>query len=154
MSSRKAMEHPQEVIRMLFIAIILVFNIVIVYNFMQEMDISFTWKANSLKFNSIAGRILYSPDCYALEEEYTLADGTVRKQAHAGILDIAKLQNNNRLHGCINNAQYESAITCDGKTYSEKTECKGKNYRTAKMLTLINDGTALKKGIATIKVCA
>lgn len=175
------MEHPQEVIRMLFVALLLIFNIVIIYNFMNDLAVNNSYRIDNLKYNAIAARIIYSPDCYAAEVPYEM--GGTRYQVHAGILDKAKL-NPGVLKNCIKDALYNikiielatkqeliteytpcinmleikgqknlySGTWCtDQKNYNAEAVC-NKNLR--KLLVIIKEGNNYKLGLAEIKVCA
>lgn len=92
---------------------------------MQDMEVRSTYRVNNLKYNAIAARILYSSDCYALENTYYLEDGTERKQVRAGILDIEKLKDKNRLRKCVSSARYVSKIKDleADKTYTRYPSC-------------------------------
>jgi predicted nucleic-acid-binding protein len=147
------MEHPQEVIRMLFIAVILIFSIIIIINLMSEMESINIYRTNNLKYNVIATKILYSSDCYALEDSYTM-DSETRHQVHAGILDASKFVKG-RLDTCTGKGQSEITITyLDSKdSFSDSTICEGKWKDTRNVLVSIDKNGERKGGLAEIKVC-
>lgn len=147
------MEHPQEVIRMLFIAIILIFSIVIIYNLMQDICATNEYKTLNLKYNVIASKILYSSECYALQDSYEL-DETKRYQVHAGILDSSKFEKG-RLENCIGNGQSKVTfyyLDSKGGAFVDETSCEGEDAN-RKMLVSIKDGSEFRPGLAEIKVC-
>ncbi len=141
MRNKRAMEHPQEVVRMLFVAIILVFNIVIIYNLMSDMEAVNEYRIANLKYNTIASKILYSSDCYALETEYLL-DGQKRHQVHAGILDADKLRKNNRLISCLGNAKATSKITIINSGSDEVETFVGTTVEKANLIQMLGEEKA------------
>lgn len=146
------MEHLQEVIRMLVIAIILIFSIAMIFNLMSNMEATNEYRTNILKYNAVASKILYSSDCYALEQSYT-SDGNTMHAVRAGILDSSKLVKG-RLDACIDNGQSEVEIfnLDTERRFDDKTKCKGSDI-TERMFTLIDNNGKLERGIARIKVC-
>lgn len=81
------MEQLHSIIYMLFVATIIIFDIVIISHFMQDIDVRLNMQTSGLQFNTVAARLIYSPDCFAWEESYWLGD-TLRHQVHPGTIDL------------------------------------------------------------------
>lgn len=97
--NKKGLEQQRIIIYILFVAILLTFAIIMIYNFIAKVNVELDFRIKHLEETSITARLIYSPDCFALEE---VSPCEVDKyQVRPGILDLSKL-NPNRFKRCLN----------------------------------------------------
>ena len=85
------MEAQRAIIYMIFVAILLTFAIVMIYNLMTQVDANLDFRIDHLERTSVAARLIYSPDCFALEEVTPCEQD--KYQVHPAVLDFDKIEN-------------------------------------------------------------
>ena len=65
-------------------------SIILVYSFMTDIKVIANYKMENIKFNNMAARIMYSPDCFASSSTHSTELGT-RKVTEAGVLEFNKI---------------------------------------------------------------
>lgn len=85
------------IIYMIFVALLMTFAIVMIYNFITKVDAETEFRIHNLEQTAITARLIYSPDCFALEEQTCSGD---EYQVQPAVLDSSKITTD-RVSQCL-----------------------------------------------------
>jgi hypothetical protein len=159
MRSRKGAEHFEVIINNVFYIIIIVFAIVVILNVTKNMDISYEYRMDNMKFNNYAARLLYSPDCLAFQEQYTTDTGT-NYRVYPSMVDVGKLTRG-RVEQCLWGLDQEEdydlrvvKLASDNtatRLYGKASACNSGWNRAGSFFVQINEGGKVSRGF--MKFC-
>lgn len=100
LTNKRGLEAPRVVVYTLYTSVIMIFGIVMINSFMTNICTVSEYRTANLDFNNIASRLIYSPDCFAVQESYTDLEGNKVYVTKPGVLDETKLDIG-RLNKCV-----------------------------------------------------
>jgi len=101
LTNKRGLEAPRVVVYTLYTSVIMIFGIVMISSFMTNICTVSEYRTANLDFNNIASRLLYSPDCFAVQESYTDSEGNEVYVTKPGVFDGDKLTETGRLNKCV-----------------------------------------------------
>ncbi len=149
LKGRKGMEHPRAIIYTIFVVILLIFNIVMMVGFLDNVEIFSTYRLHNLRHNNLAARVIYTTDCFASSETY-IYDGVQGSYVKPGVLNINRITKS-RFRDCVQPSRMDYDVSVriiDGKEILKG--CNKDWERKSRYLVLIDSGGVLEEGVVTV----
>jgi hypothetical protein len=86
---KRGVEQPQVIIYTLFVVILTLSGIYVAFTFLGGVDITIDFHDYASRLNTASSRIIFSPQCFALETNY-IKEGVTSYQVSSGIMDAEK----------------------------------------------------------------
>ncbi len=173
--NKKGVEQPQVIVYVIFVIILTIAGIYVSFTKLGGVDITFEFHDFASRLNVVSTKLMFTPECYAVESNYTAEDKILHYQINGGIIDLAKFNKTNTniidskcLSGEkqvwaslkeINKAYNETVWSCPGgrtsctePLWNERTDSTLWNKQKRSFFVLIKNGNKLDKGILTVQM--
>lgn len=122
------MDELRAIIYVFYVSVIIIIGIFLIRGLLGNICVVAEDQSSNLDYNALASRVIYSPECFAAESQYTDKEGNTRMFAEPGILDMQKLSDAT-INDCIqyNGGDFELSVRdLDGNYYyKDSGACSG-----------------------------
>ncbi|MEM4247771.1 MAG: hypothetical protein QXH80_00740 [Candidatus Nanoarchaeia archaeon] len=165
-------EHPQVIVYILLVMVLTLSGMYVSFTKLGGVDITFKFQDYASRLNTVSGRLMLTPECYAVENNYS-KEGT-HYQVSAGTIDWVRFNSSNIIDSkCLSNEkqvwvhlQYtdktvaDTIWSCPGQTScpepkaEELSDSKKWVQVSRSYFVLIQNNTDIDKGIMTVRLKA
>lgn len=171
--NKKAVEQPQVIVYVIFVVVLTIAGIYVAFTQLGGVDITFQFQDYNSRLNTVATKLMFTPECYAVENNYIGKDNKTYYQVSSGVIDWLKFNKTDIIDSkCLANEKQvwiklddkdtnviDTIWNCPGRAscsepplLTERSVSSKWNQGKRSFLVLIQNGTKVNKGVLTVQL--
>lgn len=170
-NGKKAIEQPQVIVYVLFVIVLTIAGIYVAFTQLGGVDITFQFQDYASRLNTVATKLMFTPECYAIENSYYGKDGSQHYQVSSGIINWTRFNKTDIIdQKClsskaqvwvelkdISTSVTDTIWSCPGSSCTEpspkeRSDSTKWKRTTRSFLVLIQNETKIDKGVLTLQI--
>lgn len=172
MMNKKGIEQPQVIVYVIFVIVLTIAGIYVAFTKLGGVTVTFEFHDYAARLNVVSTKLMFTPECYAIENSYLGKDGSKHYQISSGVINWTLFNKTNIISSkCLSGEKQvwaelsffgtnnrdsiwscPSSSTCSEPLERDRADADVWNQMRRSFFVLIQNGTRTEEGVLTVQL--